>query len=93
MRDRNSKPPHSSAPEETRRAITVKWAYRWEVFRRLQALEIDCQCSTNEPLLVDLDSPTTLIQVWSVIRQSTAERHQLIDWLNGCWTIKCDRQG
>jgi hypothetical protein len=56
-------------------------------------LEIDCQCSTNEPLLVDLDSPTTLIQVWSVIRQSTAERHQLIDWLNGCWTIKCDRQG
>jgi hypothetical protein len=93
MSDRNSKPPHSSAPEKTRRAITVKWAYRWEVFRRLKALEIDCQCSTNEPLLVDLDSPMTLIQVWSVIRQSTAERHQLIDWLNDCWKIKCDRHG
>lgn len=90
MSDRNSKPPHSSAAGETRRAITVKWAYRWEVFRRLQALEIDCQCSTNEPLLVNLDSPTTLIQVWSVMRQFTAERHQLIDWLNGCWKIECD---
>jgi hypothetical protein len=90
MSDRNSEQPYSLAPEETKQAITVKWAYRWEVFRRLEALEIDCQCSTNEPLLVKLDSPMTLIQIWSVIRQSTAERHQLIDWLNGCWKINSD---
>jgi hypothetical protein len=90
MSDRNSKQPHFLAPGKTKQAITVKWAYRWEVFRRLQALEIDCQCSTNEPLLVNLNSPMTLIQVWSVIRQSTAERHQLIDWLNDCWKINSD---
>jgi hypothetical protein len=91
MSDRNSKKPNSLANQQTRREISVKWAYRWEVFRRLQALEIDCQCSTNEPLLVNLDSPTTLAQVWSVMRQSTAQRYQLVDWLNDCWNLECDR--
>jgi hypothetical protein len=90
MSDRHAENSHVSAHQETKRAINVKWAYRWEVFRRLQALEIDCQCATNEPLLVNLDSPTTLAQVWSVMRQSTASRHQLIDWLNDCWKLKYD---
>ena len=90
MSDRNIEPPNSSL-HQPKEAIAVKWAYRWEVFRRLKALEIDCQCATNEPLLVDLDSPTTLVQIWSVIRQSTAERHQLVDWLNDCWRVKYDR--
>lgn len=90
MSDRNSEKPNSLASQQTRKVIAVKWAHRWEVFRRLQALEIDCQCSTNEPLLVNLDSPTTLAQVWSVMRQSTAQRHQLVDWLNDCWSMNYD---
>ena len=76
--------------QQPSRVLPVKWAYRWEVYRRLKALEIDCHCSTNEPLLVDLYSPTTLVQIWSVIRQSSAERQQLIDWLNNCWCITYD---
>lgn len=91
MSDRNSDKPSYIASEQTKKAIAVKWAYRWEIFRRLQALDIDCQCATNEPLLVNLNSPTTLTQVWSVIRQSTAQRHQLVDWLNDCWDINYDR--
>ncbi|MEM8672446.1 MAG: Asr1405/Asl0597 family protein [Cyanobacteria bacterium P01_G01_bin.67] len=74
------------------RVLSVKWAYRWDVYRRLQALEIDCRCSTNEPLLVDLHSPTTLVQIWSVLRQSSADRCQLIDWLNNCWYLDYDHR-
>ena len=73
------------------REIEVKWAYRWEVYRRLKSLGIDCKCSTNEPLMVNLDSPMTSIQIWSVVKQSNIEREQLIDWLDNCWNLKCDR--
>ncbi len=92
MSDRQSKKPNFSTDQkQPSRVLSVKWAYRWEVFRRLKALGIDCQCSTNEPLLVDLHSPTTLVQIWSVIRQSSAEREQLIDWLDNCWCVKYEQ--
>lgn len=66
------------------RTVEVKWSSRWEVYRRLQALGIKSQCSTNEPLLVYLHSPTTLIQIWSVLRQCGGSRRDLIDWLENC---------
>ena len=92
MSDRQSSKPNSSADQrQPSRVLSVKWAYRWDVFRRLKALEIDCQCSTNEPLLVDLYSPTTLVQIWSVVRQSSADRQELIDWLDNCWCVKYDQ--
>ena len=87
MSDRQSEQ-LNSLEQQPNRVLTVKWAYRWDIFRRLQALEIDCQCSTNEPLLVNLHSPTTLVQIWSVVRQSTANRQQLIDWLDNCWYVQ-----
>ena len=67
------------------RIVEVKWSCRWEVFRRLQALDIKCSCSTNKPLMVYLHSPTTIIQIWSVLRQCGASRRNLIDWLDNCW--------
>ncbi len=70
--------------------LEVKWSCRWEVFRRLQTLDIKCQCSTNEPLLVYLHSPTTVIQIWSVLRQCGASKSDLVDWLNNCWQVKSD---
>lgn len=73
------------------RILDVRWSMRWEVFRRLRALGIKCQCSTNDPLLVYLHSPTTVIQIWSVLRQTGASRLELIDWLENCWETKCDR--
>jgi len=68
--------------------LPVKWAYRWSVFRRLQELNIDCQCSTNEPLLVNLDSLTTLMQVRSVLSQFSTSRKDLVNRLDVCWQAK-----
>lgn len=70
------------------RVLEVKWSSRWEVFRRLQQLDVECKCSTNEPLLVDLYSPTTAIQIWSVLRQWNISRRELINWLDDCWEAK-----
>ena len=70
--------------------LEVKWSCRWEVFRRLQGLGIECQCSTNEPLLVYLHSPVTIVQIWSVLRQCGASRPNLINWLESCWETQSD---
>ena len=61
---------------------------RWEVFHRLQDLEISCQCSAYKPLLVQIDSPQTAVQLWSVVKQVNSSRCELIDWLNRCWQIE-----
>ena len=92
MSDRHSENSNCNLSAQLKREIGVKWAYRWEVYRRLKSLGIDCQCATNEPLLVNLNSPTTLVQIWSVVRQSNVERVQLVDWLDNCWNLKGDRQ-
>ncbi|MCC0177952.1 hypothetical protein I4641_13280 [Waterburya agarophytonicola K14] len=68
--------------------LDVKWSYRWEVYRRLKALGIECKCATNEPLRVNLYSPTTAIQIWSVLRQKNSPRHELINWLDDCWQTR-----
>ncbi len=81
-----------SAQPIPNRVLEVRWAYRWEVYRRLKTLGIECNCSTNEPLRVYLHSPTTVIQIWSVLRQSGAARRELIDWLENCWKVKSDRK-
>lgn len=66
-------------------AIAVKWADRWTVYQRLQELQIPCCCNTNRPLQVEIESPTAAIQLWSVVRQITTSRSELISWLNECW--------
>ena len=72
--------------------LAVKWSSRWDVFRRLKELEINCQCSTNEPLLVHLHSPATAIQIWSVVRQFNGSRQELIGCLHECWQIRYDHK-
>ena len=68
--------------------IDAKRAERWEIYRRLQELEISCQCSPNQPLKVQLRHPTAAIQLWSVVRQLTASRQELVSWLNDCWQVE-----
>ena len=89
--DRPQSEPPNTSEGQLSRVIAVKWSARWDVFRRLQTLEINCQCSTNEPLLADIDSPIAAIQIWSVVRQCSESRQDLIHWLNNCWQIKGDR--
>ncbi len=72
--------------------ISVNWADRWTVYYRLQALQIPCECFTNQPLRVQIGSPTAAIQVWSVMQQMTASRDQLLQWLEDCWQIPAEQE-
>lgn len=63
----------------------VNQADRWQVYQRLQELDIACECYINQPLKVDIHSPTAAIQLQSVIKQFTADRQSLVEWLECCW--------
>ncbi len=68
--------------------VKVAWSDRWQVYHRLKALEIECSCQTDQPLQANLNNPKTAIQIWSVVKQCTANRQELINWLNQCWQIQ-----
>ena len=71
--------------------IQIDWSDRWQVYYRLQALEIECFCQANQPLQVYSNNPQAAIQTWSVVKQFTANRQELIDWLDRCWLIKSQK--
>lgn len=81
MQSKNKRSPN---PE----IVTVEWSDRWQIYHRLQTLDIPCQCRTNKPLQVKLDGTLAAIQLWSVTKQFTASRQELVHWLNQCWMIK-----
>lgn len=70
---------------EIKRAVEVNWADRWQVYQRLQELDIPCWCETNQPLRVEIDNPTAAVQLWSVMRQLSASRQDLIWTLEYSW--------
>ena len=78
------KPP-SSQPLEVSQMIEVNWADRWQVYQRLQELSIPCWCDTNQPLRVQIDDVASAVQLWSVLRQLTTPRQDLVHWLERCW--------
>jgi hypothetical protein len=61
---------------------------RWQIYTRLQELNISCSCGMNQPLTVEIRSVATAIQVWSVVRQFTVPRYKLIQALERC--LCCD---
>jgi TfoX/Sxy family transcriptional regulator of competence genes len=63
---------------------------RWQVYRRLQELDIDCECACYEPLKVEIKGAIAAAQIWSVTRQFTASHQELVDWMENCW--KCRRK-
>jgi len=65
--------------------VKGNWADRWQVYQRLQDLDIPCWCEPNQPLTVEISNPTAAVQLWSVMRQLTAVRQDLILTLNQCW--------
>ena len=68
-----------------KQVVEVSPIDRWEVYRRLQELEIPCQCQTNQALTVDIGSIAAAIQLWSVARQLNAKRQDSIEALERCW--------
>lgn len=65
--------------------VEVNWADRWQIYRRLQELDIPCSCEANQPLKVEMNNTTAAVQLWSVVRQSNSCRQDLISVLNKCW--------
>ncbi|MEM1367328.1 MAG: Asr1405/Asl0597 family protein [Cyanobacteria bacterium P01_H01_bin.15] len=66
-------------------AINIDRINAWTVFFRLQQLGIDCHYGQNKPLVVEIISPSEVLQVWSVIQQITASRHDNLSRLERCW--------
>lgn len=65
--------------------IEVDRIDRWLVYQRLLELEIPCECAFNQPLEVEVNSVTTAIQLWSVVRCLSAPRQTLVCDLKRCW--------
>ncbi|MEA5508948.1 hypothetical protein VB715_04150 [Crocosphaera sp. UHCC 0190] len=78
----------TNLPLESSQVVQVEWSDRWIVYHRLQELHIPSYCATHQPLQVQLSSPTEAIQLWSVIKQYSASRRELIEWLHTCWQAK-----
>ena len=66
-------------------AVTVSCEDRWQVYHRLQELNIDCECSGFQPLKVNLQTPTEALQLWSVVRRISDSRPSLISALHRSW--------
>ncbi|MEM9089704.1 MAG: Asr1405/Asl0597 family protein [Cyanobacteria bacterium P01_F01_bin.53] len=67
--------------------VIVSCDDRWQVYRRLQELNIDCQCSSFQPLKVNLQTPTEALQLWSVVKRISEPRLVLIERLNQSWKV------
>ncbi len=78
----------SSSKREAEHEIEISWGDRWQVYRRLQELEIPCQCRTNQPLCYQIQDVAAAIQLWSVVRQLTVPRRELASWLEHCWQMR-----
>jgi hypothetical protein len=68
----------------------IQCSERWQVYRRLQELDIPCHCASYKPLKAEIKGAIAASQIWSVTRQFTASRQELINWMEDCW--KCKRR-
>jgi len=59
---------------------------QWAVFHRLQELSIPCECGLSKMLRVGVQTPTSALQVWSVVQANTAPRQCTVAHLNRCWS-------
>ncbi len=65
--------------------LEIQGSDRWQIYHRLQELEIPCQCRSYEPLQVFVGSAIALVQVWSVTQHVRMSRLELVQLLNRCW--------
>jgi hypothetical protein len=67
--------------------VQVNWSDRWQVYQRLQELEIPCWCASNQPLRVQIENFVAAAQFRSVLMQLSAPRQELSQWLEHCWKL------
>lgn len=65
--------------------VEVNWADRWQVYQRLNELDIPCCCETNQPLQVEIANPLAIVQFWCVMRRFTDCRQDQIRILENSW--------
>ncbi|MCY7321700.1 MAG: hypothetical protein LH660_07830 [Phormidesmis sp. CAN_BIN36] len=61
---------------------------RWQVYHRLRELEISCRCAAHQPLTIQVNSAIAAFQLWSVVKQVSTSRLELVDWLERCWRLR-----
>lgn len=77
---------NSSSPNpETGQLVSISRSDRWQVYARLQELDIPCTCLSDGSFQAKIDTPLAALQLWSVIYQFTSSRHQLVEQLKRCW--------
>jgi hypothetical protein len=67
--------------------ISVPYAIRRQVQRRLQELSITAWCCTDGKLRVEVNSVLAAVQVRSTVLQFQASRRELLTWLEHCYTV------
>ncbi|MEM6353980.1 MAG: Asr1405/Asl0597 family protein [Cyanobacteria bacterium P01_D01_bin.14] len=60
---------------------------RWQAYFRLCELGVTCRCRSHQPLEVEINTPHTAIQLWSVLAQTSRPRLDLARWLQTCWEL------
>jgi len=65
--------------------------YRWELYQRLQELNITCQYRAYSPLQVQIHQPAQVIQLWSIIQSLSMSRQDAIQQLETCWNLRTTR--
>ena len=65
----------------------ISWVDRWQVYKRLQELDIHCWCEVEKPLRVQLKNTNEVTQLESVLKQFTANRYELVQLLQRCWQV------
>ncbi|MEO1404110.1 MAG: Asr1405/Asl0597 family protein, partial [Cyanobacteria bacterium J06635_1] len=79
--------PQSASQSEFNPLFSVNCVERWQVYFRLQALDIPCRCQGYCPLEVEVTTPHAAIQLWSVVAWASKPRLELANRLERCWQL------
>ncbi|PZO22735.1 MAG: hypothetical protein DCF25_02140 [Leptolyngbya foveolarum] len=77
--------------EQPSTSFTINCEDRWQVYHRLQELDIVCQCRGFQPLKANIKTANEVIQLWSIIRRVSQPRQMLIDTLDRSWRQPCGK--
>lgn len=73
------------AAAQAKTTVEIDRVNRWNVYRRLQELDMVCECGCDRPLTVAIHTPADALQVWSVVQATSQTKQSLADHLERCW--------
>jgi len=71
---------------------TTATVHKWEIYERLQMLEIPCQCDAHRPLTVYVSNAYQGLQYWSIVRRLSSSRSELLKYIESCWQLSPYRE-